>query len=197
MGLVQGQASESCLLANLRYMHTRTCTPYRQRQSLLQVRLCSALAVLPGVTLQWDQPTRTDYCRREDAVGQEQERVRVASLCCLAQRCSGASSCLRLCLRLPGVSPPTARARLRRDRYCWLAVGTKARKLIYRSWVACCWRALPVVAVFWIFPPSTLFGRPCYCCLLSHTYHHSHNNLAGPPPSCLRSPTYTVESTLV
>ena len=40
--------------------------------------------------------------------------------------------------------------------------------------------------------------RPCHCCVCCHIsiYTHSlsaYSNSAGPPPSCLRSPTYAVE----
>ena len=88
------------------------------------------------------------YCRREDAAGRGTGAC--ASRVCLFL--SGASSCLAPCvrvrvcgsllvcglprLRVPGVSPLTARARLlTRCYYCWLAVGPKVKRPIYRSWL--------------------------------------------------------------
>lgn len=110
---------------------------------------------------------------------------------------------LRLRLRLPGVSPLTARARLPRDYDCWLAVGTKAKRPIYRSWVGSIFAGVLCVGrcclLTWDSSPSiyTLCATPLL--LLSvDTYILAYItiiSLLDRPPSCLRSPTETLWST--
>ena len=103
MGLVQGQPPET-IGAGKSSIHAQHAHAHRQRQSLIQVRLCSALAVLLRVTTVGQ--AYEDYCRREDAVGQEQERVRVASLCCLCCLASCSAVQRRFILPAPVSASP-------------------------------------------------------------------------------------------
>ena len=126
-------------------IHAVLLHAHRQRQ--IQVRLCSALP-LESVLLS----SSIQHCQASTTLLQARRRRRTGhrSVCESRLVLSGASSCLAgsLCacvprlvcglpprLRVPGVSPLIARARLLTRCYCWLAVGPKAKRPIYRSWL--------------------------------------------------------------
>ena len=165
-----------------------TCTP---AAAIIQVRLCSAfvpvclslwsciLAILPGTVLARLLLQARRRRRTDGAPGACASRVCSSAALHLAWLLVGVALCFvcepRLRLRIPGVSPLTARARLLTRCYCWLAVGTKAKRPIYRSWldrsfagVLCL--SLPGLLILDLlhYPPLLLLSVDTYIPLYTH-----------------------------
>ena len=164
IGLVQGQMPASDRQANLRYMHTHMHTsaaanPGTVRSGTLVLSFALLCYACPSPT---EKPrgsppgqckttagakTPPDGRRAKGAYSVYESRLVSSAALHLAWLAGSWSPRLRL--RLPGVSPLTARARLPRD-YCttvgWLLAPKRKGQSTGLGWIDLCWRALPVVA---------------------------------------------------